>query len=383
MSRQTTGSASGLGAIEGGPLTVVAGLALVVNLVGLYAFTGVALCVLGYVALTAVLVSRAEWTAKNRRSAEAGSAVLLLSWVAALVGGVLVGGLHWVQYVHAAYAVLGLYASALLIWLLGPAFSALWSWLLSLAGAAMLAVVVQLGAPPGADDMDKKESWTPVLVTAVDEAGQPIEGATVYLDLVQFWQDDPTLESKREWWATGKTGDDGTAVMALHEDPRFKRLVIRVRREPEAGGINEPETIGRCVGYADARVQAVLPAPKAPYSFPVVMARRAHPGMAVLAVELEAPDSREEAVGRNLRVTLTAELSSYRGGRVRDVYLRGSQRLVFKISHDLATCPLSLLVLERDATRYDDGYRVLKRVQIDAVALGEERTLPTLTLPGR
>jgi hypothetical protein len=49
MSHRTTGSASGLGAVEGGPLTAVAGLALLFNVVGLYAFTGVALCVFGYV----------------------------------------------------------------------------------------------------------------------------------------------------------------------------------------------------------------------------------------------------------------------------------------------------------------------------------------------
>ncbi len=393
MSRQTTGSASGVGTIEGGPLTVVAGVALLVNVVGLYAFTGVALCVFGYVTLTLVLASRAERTVQNPHRAAAGSAVLLLSWVVALVGGVLVGALHWVQYTYAAYAVLGLYAAAVLLWLFGRAFSALWSLLFLMAGAAMLAAVIELGPPPGADDMQKEESWTRVLVTAVDEAGQPIDGATVYLDLVQFWQEDPALEGQREWWSKGKTGDDGTAVLALHEDPRFKRLVIRVRREPVTDGFNEPTTIGHCVGYIDARVQAVLPMPKVPYPFRVVMARRAHPDVAVLAVELEAPGSQQEVVGRSLRVALSAELPSDEGGltadsggenegdRVREVYLRGPQRLVFKIGHDLAGRPLTLRVLEREGTRYDDAYRELKRVRIDAVALGEERTLPTLTLP--
>lgn len=395
MNRQTSGSTSSLGAVEGGPLTAVAGLALLINVVGLYAFTGVALCVFGYVVLTLVLTSRAERTVKNPHSAASGSAVLFLSWVAALVGGALVGAFHWVQYAHAAYAVLGLYTVAVLIWLVGRAFNALWSWLFLMAGAGMLAAVVQVGAPPGADDMQKKESWTPVLVTAVDEAGRPIEGATVYLDLVQFWEGDPELDGRREWWSKDRTGSDGTAVMALHEDPRFKRLVIRVRREPVAGGFNEPATIGHCVGYADVRVQAVLPAPKVPYQFRVVMARRAHPDMAVLAVELDAPGSREEVVGRGIRVALTPELPSYKGGhllvgdgvnesgQVRDVYLRGSQQLVFKIGRDLAARPLALRFLERDATRYDDVYRELKRVRIDAMALGDERTLPTLTLPGR
>jgi hypothetical protein len=395
VSRQTTGSTSGLGAVEGGPLTVVAGLALLVNVAGLYAFPGVALCVFGYVALTLVLAARAERSVKNPRSAAAGNAVMILSWVVALVGGALVGAFHWVQYAHAAYAVLGLYASAALIWLAGRAFSALWCWLFPAAGAALLAAVVHLGAPPGADDMGKKDSWTPLLVTAVDEAGRPIDGATVYLDLVKFWQGDPALDGERAWWSKDRTGGDGTAVMALHEDPRFKRLVIRVRREPVADGFNGPATIGHCVGYADARVQAVLPAPKVPYAFRVVMARRPHPDVAVLAVELESPGSRDDVVGRGIRVALTAAPPSYEGGRtsdrgdvddggrVRDVYLRGSQRLVFKIGRDLAARPLALRVLERDGTRYDDAYLELKRVRIDALALGDERTLPTLTLPGR
>lgn len=395
MNRQTTGSTAGVGAVEGGLLTAVAGLALLVNVVGLYAFTGVALCVFGYIALTLVLVSRAERTVQASGSAAAGSGVLFLSWVAALVGGVLVGAFHWVQYVHAAYAVLGLYAAAVLIWLVGRAFTALWSWLFPMVGVAMLVAVVQMGAPPGADDMEKKESWTPVLVTAVDEAGQPIDGATVHLDLVQFWQGDPAQDGQRAWWSTDKTGGDGTAVMALHEDPRFKRLVIRVRREPVTDGFNEPATIGHCVGYTDARVQAVLPAPKVPYTFRVVMARRPHPDMAVLAVELDAPGSREEVVGRDIRVALLAELPSYEGGRsdddggvnksgqVRDAYLRGSQRLVFKIGRDLAARPLALRVLERDWKQHAEVYRELKRLPINAMALGEERTLPTLPLPGR
>jgi hypothetical protein len=394
MSLQTSGSISGMSGVEGGPLTVVSGVALLINIVGLYAFTGVALCVFGYIALTFFLVFWADRTVKEPRCAVAGSMVLVLSWAVALVGGALVGAFHWVQYAHAAYAVLGVYALTVLIWLVGQAYSALWSLLFPLAGAAMLAAVVQLGAPPGADDMQKEESWTPVLVTAVDEAGRPIEGATVYLDLVWFWQGDPALDGKREYWSTARTKDDGTAVMALHEDPRFKRLVIRVRREPGGNGYNEPSTIGRCVGYVDARVQTVLATPKVPYPFRVVMSRRAHPDVAVLGVVLEAPDYRENSYGLNFRLTLTPELPSYEDGltlgggvnerdQVRDVYVRASQGLVFKIGRDLAARPLVLRVLELDWTQSREVYRELKRVRIDALALGDERTLPTLKLPGR
>lgn len=59
MSQHITGSARGTGTVDGGPLTAIAGLALLINLAGLYAFTGVAVCVLGYIALTLFLSSRA------------------------------------------------------------------------------------------------------------------------------------------------------------------------------------------------------------------------------------------------------------------------------------------------------------------------------------
>lgn len=397
MSHQTTGSARGVSPIEGGPLTAVAGMALLFNLVGLYAFTGVALCVFGYIALTLVLSSRAERSAKSKGSAQAGTAVIVVSWVVALVGGVLVGGFHWVQYAHAAYAVLGTYALAVLIWLVGRAFGAWWSWLFPLAGVAMLAAVMQLGSPPGADDMEKQESWTPVNVTAVDQAGQPIEGATVYLDLVQFWRGDPALDGEREWWSKHTTESDGTAHMALHQDPRFKRLLIRVRREPFAGGYNEPTTIGGYVGYDDARLQAVLPAAKVPYSFQVVMTQRAHPDSALLVIDVDAPVSAEDVVGRSIKLALSPEpeLPWYEGGRtfneyavvnnglVRDLYLRGSQRLVLKLGRDLAARPLTLHVLERDWSRYDDAYLELKKFGIEPIQLGDHRTLSTIALPGR
>src|SRR5258707_957089 len=86
MSHRTTSSSSGIGAIDGGPLVAVAGTALIFNVVGLYAFTGVALCVFGYIALTLVLSSRAGQMAKNSGSAEAGNVVMILSWVVALIG---------------------------------------------------------------------------------------------------------------------------------------------------------------------------------------------------------------------------------------------------------------------------------------------------------
>jgi hypothetical protein len=292
---------------------------------------------------------------------------------------------------------LGTYALAVLIWLVGRAFSALWSWLFPIAGVAMLSAVMQLGAPPGADDMEQKESWTPVNVTAIDAAGEPIDGATVFLDLVHFWQGDPELDAEREWWSQDTTGSDGTARMALQEDPRFKRLLIRVRREPFAGAYNEPTTIGGYVGYEDARLEAVLPAPKVPYAFQVVMTRRAHPDSALLAIELASLGASQEVLARSIKLALTTEpeLPWDEGGRtfdedavantgrVRDLYVSGSQRLVFQLGRDLAARPLTLHVLGPDWSRNDEAYLELASVSIDAIPLGDERSLPTLTLPGR
>jgi hypothetical protein len=396
MTYQTTSSSS-LGATDAGPVTVVTGIALLINIVGLYAFTGVALCVFGYIGLTLMLSSWAARTTKNPGSADAGNTVMLLSWGVALVGGALVGAFHWVEYAHAAYVVLGTYALAALIWLIGRAFTLFWSWLFPLAGLAMLTAVMQLGSPPGADDMEKKESWTPVNVLVVDRAGKPIDGATVLLDLVQIWQGDPAWDGDRPWWCKGTTDNEGKARMELHEDPRFKRLVIRVRREPFASGYNPPTTIGGYVGYDDARLQTTLPAPKVPYAFQIEMHQRAHPDSALLAVELEAPRSSAEVVSRSIKVALTTEpdLPWYRDrrtvneaavanhGEIRDVYLNGSQRLVFKLGADLGGRPLTLHVLERDWGSNDEGVLELRRVPIDAIPLGAERTLPTLPLPGR
>ena len=42
MSQRSTGSTSGVGAMDGGPIAAVGGIALILNVVGLYAFPGVA-----------------------------------------------------------------------------------------------------------------------------------------------------------------------------------------------------------------------------------------------------------------------------------------------------------------------------------------------------
>ena len=86
MSHQLSAS-SGTSSGEVGPLTAIGGFALVFNLIGLYAFTGVALCVFGYIALTLILSSSASKSTRNPGAAEGGNVVMILSWVVALVGG--------------------------------------------------------------------------------------------------------------------------------------------------------------------------------------------------------------------------------------------------------------------------------------------------------
>jgi hypothetical protein len=395
---QYSSSTSGMGATSGGPIAAAAGFALILNVVGLFTFTGVALCVFGYIALTAWLMWRAESGSTGRGSAAGGTGVMIVSWLTALLGGAAVGAFHWVEYAHAAYAVLGFYGLAVAVWLCAGAFGALWRLLFSGIGLAMLAAVVMLAPPPGADDMEKKENWTPVDVMAVDSEGNPIENATVYLDLVQFWSSDPDLDGDRPWWSKDKTGSDGIAHMKLQKDPRFKRLVIRVRHEPGSGGYNEPTTIGACTGHEDARLAATLPAPKVPYDFKVVMPQRPHPDSAFLAIELHSPGTAaasKNLTSHNVKLALTtdSELPWYdghktfndyailRSGGLRDIFMKDSQRLVFKLGSELAGHSLTLHVLERDYTTYDEAYREIRTVCIDRIALGGQCTLPPLYLP--
>jgi hypothetical protein len=302
-----------------------------------------------------------------------------------------------VQYAHAAYAVLGAYALAIVVWLARRAFNALWSGLISAAGVAMLAAVMLLGSPVGADDMEQEENWTPVTVTVVDEAGQPIEGAKVYLDLIYFWQSDPDLEEDRAWWSDDTTHQDGVARIAIRADVRFKRLLIRVRREPLTGGYNEPTTIGDCVGYEDARLETNALRPKAENQYQVAMSLRSHPESALLALELAEPPAAEAIVSRSVRLVLSAEdeppaseyTSTFDEGAVagnavvRDLYVSGTERLVLQLGPDLAGRPLRLQVLERDWSVNEEAYLEQGRRHIDAVPLGNESTPPTITLPGR
>jgi hypothetical protein len=396
MSFQASSSAGGLG-VESGPVTAIAGFALLVNLVGLFTFTGVALTVFAYVIVTALMLAWARRQVEESTALEIGTVLMVLSWITALVGGAIVGGLHWVQYAHAAYAVLGLYAGSAVVWLFGRALSAAWSFLFPAVGVALLTAVMQLGSPPGADDMEEQENWTPVNVAVVDDAGEPIAGAKVYLDLVQFWQGEPELDGDREWWTKDETGADGEVKMQLQDDPRFKRLLIRVRHEPETAGFNEPTTIAAAVGHDDARLTVVLPEAKVPYSFRIVMHERPHLDAAFLAIELATADGTVETPSRSLKLALTAEPelrwdedrrtfdedAVNETGRMRYVYLSQTERIVFRLGRNLAGRPLTLHVLEAEPTQYREAYRELATVGIAPISPGARRDLPPLVIPTR
>jgi hypothetical protein len=199
----------------------------------------------------------------------------------------------------------------------------------------------------------------------------------------------------REWWTKGTTRDNGTARMALHEDPRFKRLLIRVRREPFSGGWNPPTTIGGYVGYHDARMQVILPDPKIPYSFHLVLSQRPHPDSALVAVELRRVVAPEAIVSRGVKLVLTTDddLSHYSnehtldeytvhraGGMLRDVYLNDAHQSVFMLDRELAGRPLTFWVAEHCWINNEESIRVLKRINLGAIPLGNDVTLPPITL---
>jgi hypothetical protein len=390
MSQHTTRTSS-VPVEAPGPVGMVALIAFVINVFGLFSFTGVALCVFGYIALTILMMIGREHQGCR---ADNGDAVILLSWVVALAGGAAVGALHWVHYRHAACAVLGVYGLAVLIWIIAGALSALRAWLYALTGVAMLVAVLLLGAPPGADDMERQESWTPLKISVVDSSGNPVAGATVYLDLLMFWQSDPELDADRECWCEGQTGQDGVAHMQVREDPRFKRLLIRVRNEPFQGGsrdalkgsFNEPFTIGGWVGHRDARLDTSLPTPKLPYSFTVVMEERPHPDSAILEVQLESEESTGAPKPRGLRLALTREEESLdpdepgsASGGERNLEFRDrTHRRAFRLTSGLAARPLRLHVLERTPGRVDGSYTRLGTVSIDPIPLGASRLVKVM-----
>jgi hypothetical protein len=395
MTQHSQRSTGGIGTSGANPLTWVAGICLLINVVGLFAFTAVALCVFGYIGLTLFLATRAQRGAPRSRSSDAGNVVLFLSWIAALAGGAAVGAAHWVQFSHAAFVVLALYVLAVVIWILGRAFNMLRALMLFLLGAAALAAVTTLHAPPGSDDMEKAENWTSVIVNVVDSSGNPIRDATVILDLLWPWQTEPDFDADRDWWQKAQTGSDGVARIQIEKDPRFKKLLIRVRREPFKGGYNEPTTAAGYIGYNDARLQTTLPVEKETYTFTISMTERAHPDTAYLEIELDSPVSAIPYFRRYFKLALTTdrELPWYadhhnfndyairKSGGLREIEANGMQRLAMKLGNELVGRPFILHVVERDFGRNDEAYVELPTVNVDPIQFGQVQGVKVVVGP--
>ncbi len=379
QSGPATGAAPGL-------LGKIGAVALLVNVVGLFEFTGVALVVFGYLALTMGLLA---WTGpweSRPGSAEVADLFLMLSWLAALVGGAGVGAFRWFEFDPAAYAVLALFALALLVRLLGRTMRAWNAAVHALCGALMLLAVRDLEPPPGADDMEEAESWTYVDVQVVDQAGRPIEWAKVHADLLWPWEGEPAPEDDREWWQDGQTLEGGKYQFAIMEDVRFKRFLLRVERGPDELGRQGTNTVGGHVGYEPARLETALPAGKVPYAFRVDLPDRPHPDVAFLEVVLEPGDARS----REIHVVLDTErdfpwfengrtFNDYRflqTGGLRSRRVEGTEeRILFPLGEALGGRPLLLRALERFDEVASERYAELLTRDVEPVPYGAEATI--------
>jgi hypothetical protein len=210
-----------------GPLGIVVGIALIINVIGLFFFTGVALLTLGFIGVTWALC--AKTLSDETQSQDFGIAMLVLCWVAALFTGASVGAFHWWDFKWPALVAVGLYALAVLGLARGLGILRL---LLSLLlSAAMIYAVLMLPPPPGSLDEEKEENWTRVEITVTDEAGNPLEGATVLVEAKWFWQND-TPEQELGLWGKRETDAKGAADSRIKEDARLKTVVVRVERPP-------------------------------------------------------------------------------------------------------------------------------------------------------
>jgi hypothetical protein len=373
----TTYSSSSAGAASVGPLGAIGGIVLLINVVGLFAFTGLAVTIFAYIAVTVLLMCRAGLQGPKSSAGGAGVAVLILSWMAALATGVCVGAFHWVKFPYAAYVTLGLYGLAVAIWLGGRVFGFLHALLFSSFGAALLAAVVCLPAPPGSEDPNDKENRTRVVARFVDEAGLPVEDVEVWFDLKWCWQDDPKLREKPD--ATSLMIDNccglpqGSAPWEAADDPRYKLLVIRARRGPHRGGED--------AGYEDVRHEMLLPRRGQEYKVQLALQERPHPDVAFLDVTAEPRAGEtpfiELLAGREPELPRTsysldfdALNSGWAGAHASS---RSAFRGVLRIERELAGRPL---FLHMDATH--DGWKLAQ--PIEPMRLGERRRI---TLPVR
>lgn len=167
--------------------TQIGGLALLGNLIGLFAWTPIALAALGYCAALLILETMPATSPRVPPLSDAGSSSLtagflsLLGAVAwALVAGVLVGGLGLMPFKLAAAIAIALFVLRTLFYLSGRYLTSFGAIIAVLFSAGLAYATYECHAPPGSPEVAEKEhKGCKIVVTVTDEQNQPIQFATV------------------------------------------------------------------------------------------------------------------------------------------------------------------------------------------------------------
>lgn len=225
---------SGSTGAQGGTFGPVLGIALLVNVAGLYFFPGVAVLTLGFIGVTYLFAARAL---ASEASSDAGKALLIFSWIGALATGITTGAFHLWDFRWPALVTVALYLLAVLAFVMGGG-QRLWPMVPALLLAGMLVcAVLMLPPPPGSLDEEKEDNWTHVTIRVVDQDDQPVEGAKVLVSARWFFQGDPP-EDELGFYGVVKTDSSATAHTLIKEDTRLKTVVARL--VPPAGTVVEP-----------------------------------------------------------------------------------------------------------------------------------------------
>jgi hypothetical protein len=166
--------------------TQLGGLALLGNLVGLFAWTSIALIVFGYCAALLILESmhgtRPQVNPSVRPSGfvTAGVGLLMCSVLWALVAGVLVGGFEAVTFKTAALVAIGLFSLRTAFYWFGRCLTVFGLIVGVLFSAGLVYAVCECQAPPGSpEEKEKERKGCRVVVTVTDEQHTPIQFAYV------------------------------------------------------------------------------------------------------------------------------------------------------------------------------------------------------------
>lgn len=167
--------------------TQIGGLALLGNLIGLFAWTWIALIVLAFCAATLCIETLqstrprvAPFGQDGAPLLSAGFVLLMAGVLWALVAGVLVGALGVVSFKLAAAIAISLFALRTAAYSAGRYLTAFGIIAALLFSAGTAYAVYACDAPPGSPEQNEKErKGCKIVVTVVDEEERPIEFATV------------------------------------------------------------------------------------------------------------------------------------------------------------------------------------------------------------